>query len=165
MAISTFEIAGIILLFILLGVSVWWFVVADKYKKYMSTNYPYTRGAHAWEEGQTLNLKCDGDSEICVYRATQIYTNPDSNNFEDPNTDPIASGTNSNATYGAFDPQTTVDRTVDLGGECNGKNSCFVNFVTSEWPTGMVLGNAGTPQLISTYTCIPSGGTCTSYSG
>jgi len=117
-----------VLLAIVLGIVVWWFVIAEKYRKYLG-NYSYTRGSNATSSGQTLNLTCDQDKEICVYRAVQICTVPDSNNFESSTLEPIASGLgDNNAAYGDFDPDTTVDLTKDMGRECNGQERCQYKF-------------------------------------
>jgi len=161
MVVSTFEIVGMVLLAILLGVAIWWFVIAENYRKYLST-YSYARGANASKAGETLNLTCDDDKEICVYRATQICTDPDSNNYENPSTDPIASGTSSDDKYGDFSSATTVDLTSDLSGACNGKETCAYKFSPKAWPSGMP-SCGGDSQLISAYACVPKGSTCQSY--
>ena len=83
-------------------------------------------------------------------------------NVETSQFEAISDGINSNASYGAFNPQTTVDRTAAMGSACNGKNTCSVKFTPSTLPGGATCD--GTDQLISTYTCIPQGEQCTSAS-
>ena len=161
MVVSTFEIVSMILLAIGLGITIWWFIIAENYRKYLST-YAYARGANASKPGQTLNLTCDDDKEICVYRSTQICTDPDSNNFENKSIDPIAGGKTGNDLYGDFNKSTTVDMTDSLGKECNGKQTCTYKFTPLQWPSGMTPCK-GNPQLISTYTCIAKGSICRNY--
>lgn len=161
--ITTFEVVGMILLFIGLAIAIWWFVVAENFRKYLKT-YSYSRGVHATQANQTLNLSCSEGKEICLYKATQICTNPDNNNFEDPTTDPIDSGTSANGMYGQFNPQTTVDLTQDMGSVVNGQRTATFRFTPKEWPDNMA-SCAGETQLIGTYTCIPTGTSCQSFSG
>lgn len=159
--ISTFEIVGMILLVIGMIIAIWWYIVAEKYNNYLKS-YSYSRGAHA-EDGQTVNLSCDSGKEICVFRATQICTVPDKNNFESsPMGDPIASGKDGTTPYGAFNPNTTVSRTQDMGNSCNGKTTASYVFNSIDFPSGDSWNCPGGTQLISTYTCIPKGTTCQS---
>lgn len=160
MALSTFEVIGMFLLAILFGIAVWWFIVSWQYRSYLK-HASYARGANATEEGQTLNLSCDQGKEICVYRATQICSDPDSNNFENQQTDPISSGLDGKNSYGDFNSDTTVDRTADMSRECNGKQTSSFKFAAKGWPNGMTCH--GKTQLISTYSCIPKGTTCSNY--
>lgn len=162
MAISTFEVVGMILLAIILGIAIWWYVIADNYRKYLNAG-AYSRGANASSAGQTLHLTCDEDKEICVYQATQICTDPDRNNFENSDTDPFASGLTGNNSYGDYDSSTTVDMTISLGTECNGKQNCLYKFDPAQWPVGMPTCNGDT-QLISTYVCGAKGSACQNYS-
>jgi len=154
--ITTFEIVFMVILAIGLGVAVWWFFIAEQYRRYLG-DYSYSRGANAID-GTTTNLTCDSTKEICVYRATQICTNPDSNNFEDQSIDPIAAGEGSfpNMTpgtkYGQFNPATTTDLTSDMSSKCNGGSTASYDFTST--------CSVGTGQLIATYTCIPKGSTC-----
>lgn len=161
--ITTIEIVGMILLAIFLGIAVWWFIIAENYRKYLDA-YSYSRGAHATKVNQTLNLTCDSDKEICVFRATQICTDPSASNYENSVTDPISSGLSSDTKYGQFDSNTTVDTTNDLGDKCNGATTCAYKFTQAAWPSGMP-SCGGETQLIAGYTCIPKDGKCQSYSG
>jgi len=159
--ISTTEIVCMLLLAIFLGIAIWWFVVANNYKKYLD-EYSYSRGANVKGSGQIVNLSCDDDKEICVYRATQICSNPTSQNFETSSTDPIDSGLeDSSKMYGQFNPRTTVSRLDDMSQACNGKTTCAFNFQATDFVNGMQCDPVNT-QLISTYTCIPKGTTCQS---
>lgn len=160
--ITTFEIMGMMLLFIILGFAIWWFLVAQNYRKYL-TNYSYTRGANVASKGRSTLLQCDSDKEICVYRAVQICTNPNSSNYENPSTEPMSSGTTGNEKYGQFNKSTTIDMTSDLGGKCDGKEKCAYKFVGKQFPSGMIC--SGKTQLIATYTCIPKNTKCRSYKG
>ncbi len=156
MAISTLEIVFMVLLAIGVGIAIWWYIVADNYRKYLG-GITYARGANG-EDGDTINLVCDSDREICVYRATQTCTDPNSNNFENSSTDPISNGTDDSVEYGQFNPNTTVDLISDMGNECNGKQKCSYEF-SADWSQSP-LGCAGISQIISSYTCIPKGGKC-----
>jgi hypothetical protein len=166
MALTTPQVMIVLLLVIGVIIGIWLYVVAQRYSNYLD-EYSYSRGAHAWQTGQTLDLKCDDGKEICVYRATQICTNPDSNNFESA-PDSIASGNTSNVPYGAFDPDTTVSRTEDMGKKCNGLSSATFVFNPVDFSGGKpweeVCSAESTSQLIATYTCIPKGSKCTSAS-
>jgi len=165
--ISTIEIVLLVMLTIGLGVAIWWFVVAEQYKSHLR-DYSYARGANALN-GQTVNLKCDSDKEICVYRATQICTRPDSKNFETTSLEPIASGDEkidgARAFYGDFNPATTIDLTQKMGHDCNGKEECQYHFEASPgWQAPNGVACNGNTQLIATYSCIPKGTTCQAWS-
>ena len=161
MASST-EIFFIIILAIGVAVSVWYFIVAKNHRSYLDTT-SYVRGASVKGEGTTINMKCDGGKKICVYRARQICSAPDSNNFENQSTDPISPG-DTNTFYGDFNPKTTVDYISKLSGQCNGKETCSVEFDPLEFPmsdpNGICTGE--NVHLISTYTCVADGASCTS---
>ncbi len=152
-----------VLLAIGLGIAIWWFVIAEKYRSYLG-KYAYARGANATAAGQTLNLTCDQDKEICVYRAVQICTVPDDHNFESSPLEPIASGLGkNNAAYGDFDPDTTVDMTSELNEKCKGQKNCSFMFTPKPWPHNGSCPSDSNTQLISTYSCIPKGSMCQSY--
>ena len=166
--ITTTEIVLIVMLTIGVGVAIWWFVVAEKYKSYLG-KYSYTRGANA-TNGNKIEFSCGGGKKICLYRATQICTRPGANNFETSSLEPIASGDSSldegaNVMYGDFNPQTTIDLTKEIGNLVNGKNKAEYTFNA---PTGWKAPNGvacnGNSQLIATYACIPEGGDCSSWS-
>ncbi len=162
--ITTTEIVLMIILVIGLGISIWWFVVAEKYRRYLKT-YSYARGANALN-GQTVNLECEAGKEICIYRATQICTKPDSNNFESSSLDAIASGNDgSKVKYGDFNPQTTIDLTHDMANKSNGKEKSSYTFnVHDNWtaPNGITCNGAS--QLLATYACVPKGVKCNTWS-
>ena len=165
MPTSTASVTFLIILAVVLVVTIWWFVVAEKYKRYLD-NYEYARGANASKAGDTLNLTCDQDKEICVYRAVQVCSQPDSNNFENSATDPIAGGIKSDGkvstSYGDYNPNTTVNATPLLVKECNGQEKCAYKFTPVQFP-GTMTCPAEHTQLISTYSCIPKGAVCQSY--
>lgn len=167
--ITTIEIVLLVMLFIGVCVAVWWFVVAEKFKTYLK-HYSYSRGANALA-GQTVELKCDGDNEICLYRATQICTNPGPGNFEDSSLEPIASGISgqdggAHVHYGDFNPNTTIDLTKEMGAEVNGHTSHSYTFNPSSGWTATSGGDPcnGNTQLIAVYTCVPPGGDCHQWS-
>jgi len=141
---------------VILSYALWWLTVAMKYRTYLKTK-SYPRGANV-TQGQTTNLKCELGNEICVYRATQICTDPGKNNFENPETDPISSGLNdSGEKYGEFNPLTTIDLTKNLSKTCNGSENCSFKFTPNQ-----NLKCNGEYQLISTYSCIPKNSDCES---
>lgn len=163
MAISTFEITFMVLLGIGLIIAIWWFAVAKNYEKYLST-YSYARGANVDSDGGQVQLKCGAGKEICVYRATQICSNPSATNFENQATDPIDAGTGiggGNVDYGQYNPLTTIDRTADMVDECNGAGSYLYTFNAKPFPNGMACG--GKTQLLATYSCISPHTACQSY--
>jgi len=165
--ITTTEIVLLVMLTIGLGVAIWWFVVAEKYKSYLR-DYSYSRGANVLN-GQTAQLTCGPDKEICVYRATQICTRPGNNNFETSSLEPIASGDEkidgARAFYGDFNPATTHDLTQDMGAKCNGKEKCDYPFsAASGWQAPNGVACNGNTQLIATYACIPKGTKCQAWS-
>ena len=123
----------------------------------------YTRGANQSGPGD-VKMKCGNGKEICVYKATQICTNPDGNNFENEHNDPISSGYDNPDSYGDFDPCTTVDLLKEISEKCNGQKECIYNFKgNTPFPfDGECKGDNATVQLISTYTCIPKGSECIS---
>lgn len=165
--ISTTEIVLLVMLTIGLGVAIWWFVVAEKFKSYLR-DYSYARGANALN-GQTAQLTCGPDKEICVYRATQICTRPDSHNFETSSLEPIASGNakidGDHAFYGDFNPATTIDLTQHVGAQANGKEKASYAFNAAPgWKAPNGVACNGNTQLLATYACIPKGTKCQAWS-
>lgn len=158
MAVQTFDIVGVVLLMIGVGLAIWWFVIAWKYKTYVASS-SFARGANVAGNDKKAMLSCDSGHEICVYRATMIYSSPNTNNYENKNTDPIASGLNDGTRYGMYDPRTTTSLTAHMGGICNGKQTCEYDFSTQQFPGGITATPKNT-QLISSYTCIPQGTSC-----
>lgn len=168
--ITSVEIVLLVMLFIGVCVAIWWFVIAERFKTYLK-NYSYSRGANILN-GQTAKLSCDGDNEICVYRATQICTRPgsvkglDGTNFETSSLEPIAAGDkeqdgDAHVAYGDFNPKTTIDLTDSMGKEVNGKTSHEYTFnVDKKWKAPNGVSCNGDAQLIAVYTCVPPGTTC-----
>lgn len=166
MAISTSEVVFVLLLAVGLIAAIWVYIVTSKHTKNISSD-PYSRGANA-HGPSTVNLVCDDNSQICVYNAVQVCTNPNQSNFEDSIVDGMTK-------QGSFDPTTTADLTQDMINACNGKSTCAYTF-TGDKPFGYVAGDttiipssttcssatggAGVSQLISTYTCAPKGKSC-----
>ena len=154
----------LIVVFIIFSLAVWNLIIVVKYKNKLD-GYSYTRGANKSTPG-AVKLKCGNGKEICVYRATQICTNPTVNNFEKDETDPIDSGYNNPNNYGKFNTQTTVNLKNDMSKKCDRKQECIYNFA-GKW-SGETDGQSlltecgGNTQLISTYTCIPKGSKCKS---
>jgi hypothetical protein len=185
--VSTTEIVIIVALIICLGLAIWWLAVAYRYGETL-TSFSYARGANidtgtSTKSGNTgdgsVNLTCDPDREICVWRATAICTGaenalPSGNREAGP--EPISNGiNNTNTSYGDFDPITTFDLTSDLGGKANGQQSVTYNFKGSNLWTGtsgsvcpfsqfdQTTQVGVRPQLIAAYSCIPKGTPCISY--
>lgn len=136
------EIWLILVLIVSIGVGVWYFVVADNYRRYLDESV-YTRGVNG-TAGDSLVMQCGSDKTIRVYKATQVCTNPSSNNFEDMSIDPYNSD-------GSFNPQTTTDVSQELS-ECNGSQFCPFEFTEQPFPGGMKC--PGEVQLIATYDCV-----------
>lgn len=169
MAVTTMQVFTVFGALLFMFIMLWIFVISMQRKNFLDT-YAYTRGANSWTDNTTVNLVCDSSKEICMFRATQVCSGNNSvesggANYEYSKTDPFSSGTeNTTVQYGDFDPNTTVDLTTDMEKECNGNPTCAYKFSASSnpFPFGTCSLNS---QLISTYTCIPKGGTCQDYLG
>lgn len=156
-------------LVVALGVSVWWLVVAYKFRKSINMN-SYTKGANL-DPGQgktsgTVTLSCGSDYNICVWRATAICTGESQTNHElspcppsGPCLDPISNG-NDGVKYGDFSPKSTTDLTKELSSLANGSQK-YTYFFNDKNQKTCPIGTR--PQLISTYTCIPKGTQCKSF--
>jgi hypothetical protein len=149
----------------------------------------YTKGAHILDVSttdvskNTINMECDYGKVICIEKADQIcsgsnywkqgggYDSDDTyslgtvnRNYENPKTDPIASGSNGvndMGYYGVFNTKTTVNVKETLQKLCGGKDpkqNYELKYEAVPFPDGMVCGEK--TQLISTYTCITKGTTC-----
>ncbi len=146
--VNTFEIASIVILLVIFGIAIWWFIVAKRFESYLDTT-TVARGANLHGPGN-VNLSCQDGKTITVATAVQVCTDPDSNNYENPSTDPISTGLKS---YGQFNPDTTVNLLKSMGDKCNGKTDCTYSFSPSRYKNGVVCG--GESQLISVYYCSP----------
>ena len=145
MAVSTVEVTLVLLLGVGLIIAIWVYIVSKRETTTVSSQ-PYARGANLAAPGK-VPLVCDPGSTIQVASAMMVCTNPDSNNFENPSTDPFTS-------TGAFNGQTTYDLLKGDNGmstKCDTKEQCLYNFVGNNDS----FTCPGTPQLIATYTCIP----------
>lgn len=137
-----------ILIFLLLSVvaifiySMWSLIVSFRYRETLK-GYKYTRGANTTENKKII-LKCENNNKINIDKAVQICTDPNDNNFENPNTDPIDKN-------GKFNKNTTVDMKDSLSSACDGLSSCEYTFKPKDFPNNIKCD--GTSQLISTYTC------------
>ena len=163
MALSTLDWTVMFFLILGVGLSIWYFGVAYNYRNTLS-KFSNSRGANVSGVGKTANLSCDSGKVICVYRATQICTDPGNpkygfinQNFENPTTDPISNGLDGGGKYGEYSTKTTTNLTKDMSEKCNGKSECA--YVHEKNVLGVCQG---TSQLIATYTCIPPGVACQS---
>lgn len=144
MAISTTEVVFVLLLGVGLLVMIWIWYASHSQRSQLSTQ-AYTRGVNA-ASPKTVGLACDANSVISIDRATQVCSNPDAKNIERSMLDPMTK-------TGDFDPNRIADLTSDMGGVCNGKQTCLYTFTGAEpFPNGVACD--GTPQLIGTYTCV-----------
>ena len=158
----------LVFLALLLGIAAWWFVVAFQYGKTLKM-FAYSRGANvdpgAGKTAGKVDLKCDAEREICVWRATAVCTGTNGVvNHESSPLDAYSTGTTGTTKYGAFNPSTTTDLTAALGGAANGKESYTYNFNgKTALPKCIGSGTNSTvrPQLVATYSCIPKGQKCT----
>lgn len=178
--ISAGEIVVIVTLFAALAIAIWWFYISYKYRQTLNVS-SYTKGANldtgTFGQGNSgvgvVSLSCEEDREICVWKATAICTgalSPNSNTENGP--EPISGG--GSTPYGDFDPMNTVDLTADmskLNGQQQGfytfNNENYLRFNGNKCPLtyDQSTGSGTRPQLIATYTCIPSGTTCVSSKG
>lgn len=156
--LSTLEIVIIVCLSVMVIVSLWWFIIADRYREHLDGNLTITRGANTiYSHGKTVNFQCPVGKVIKVTSAHQICSNPDSNNFESTTLDPIAVG-QGDGEYGSFNPKTTVDLKTSIGKVVNGKRTASWNFVPQNWPGSTEIPTKycdGNIQLVCTYDCVP----------
>lgn len=167
MAVTTFQVFGILALTFFLIIVIWIYVVSLQRKKFLDS-YIYARGANSSLPPNTggttntsqLNLSCGEGRQICVFRATQICSGSNTNNFEYENTDPFLSD-------GSFNPSTTIDRTSDLENKCNGNSTCQFTFdpSTTTFPDGTGWSCPVNSQFLSSYTCVTSVDECQNYIG
>ena len=173
--ISAFEITGIILLAIGVGLVVWWYVEAANYDT-MLDGVPFAKGANliykpeGTDAENTITMSCPEGKQVCVYQATQICTNPTGSNVENPDTDPILNNIIKDGiaddNWCKFNPATTVDLTSELNSNCGtglglpvAKGSCpaYVfsphNLNGNSWTD---FCGDGATHFISTYTCQPA---------
>jgi len=176
MPISTGEIVMLIFLALILGVATWWFVVAYQYRKTLNM-FAYTRGANVdpgpGKSTGTVDMKCDSEREICVWRATAYCTGTNGviNNEIIPGA--YSNGEKGNPIpYGGFDVVAktgAVDLTSILSKTANGKESYTHKFDGGMAFAGKCVPRTSSettrPQLIATYSCIPKGQKCTTWSG
>lgn len=176
MTISTTEICVIVALILGITIASWWLGVAYKYNGVV-TSFTYSRGANldtgsvgkGNTGGGTVELKCDSSREICVWKADAICSGASNFNGE-IGVEPISGNT---ATYGQFDPNTTVDITQKLALVANGQQSYTYKFDATQMKFGGKLcpygdynqaANVGArPHLIATYSCIPKGSECKTF--
>ena len=152
-------------MFLTIGVLIagFWVLISRKNVDVVK-NKEYARGMNA-SEGKSVTLKCDDSDEICVYRATQICSAPDQNNFEQAYGDPFSDGVTSEKPYGEFS-EFAVDLTEDISKLANGKNSYEFVYTPKDFPNipgGKCINKSGAPgvsQLIGVYKCLPPGGKC-----
>jgi len=167
--IYTFDFVGFVLLFIGVGVAIWYFVIAWRYRNAINKAV-YVRGANVAGSNKKASLQCGSGKKICMNKATIICSVPQPHsstwtdptfpsNFETPQTDPIASGLDGNAKYGEYNPKTTSNILDKMKKECNGKNECVYDFSADPFPNGIVC-KAENTQLISTYYCVDEGDAC-----
>jgi hypothetical protein len=187
MPVTTGEIVLIVALFIFLAIAIFWFVVANNYGKY-ANGWSYTRGANidlgvgaTTSSSASVPITCGDGHEICVWRATAVCSGGGggATNSETSKYDPIDI---SASNYNGYNPLTTIDLTADMSKAVNGKQNNTYTFEASstsapgdgvngvQWPTqGMICpppateGSTARPQLIATYTCIPTGSKCNGY--
>lgn len=163
--ISTGEVFMLLFLLLLLGVGIWAFFIFKKQRDGL-LDFRFTRGANATiapgQNSVDVEFNCGPGKEICVYRATQICTGVSPDGFENSPLDPMSNGKDSDAAYGDFNPNTTVDLTKKLAQAVNGQQSAVYKFVR-DWSSKpqdcSVNGQPLNTQLIATYTCYPKGST------
>lgn len=148
MAVSTTEVVLVLILGVVLVIMIWLYFTSHKHRQFVSTQ-SYTRGANLAGPGN-VSLGCDADSEICVYSAAQICTNPDANNFEASSLDAMTSTGNLESN--------NIANLTDMAEQCNGQTNCVYNFTgNASFPSGASCN--GQKHLIATYTCVAKG-TC-----
>lgn len=149
--ISLFELITLFVLLTILIIIGWLYYIEYKRGDKL-TDWRYTRGANLIEgtNNNQIQLLCDEDHVICVDKATQICSNPDTNNFESTNLDYSSTGISD---YGNFNPFTTASLTQNMKQNCDGKSNCTYTFTPLAYPNGVTCN--GKNQLISTYTCVP----------
>ncbi len=170
--ISAFEITGIILLAIGVGLVIWWYMEAANYDT-MLVGVPFAKGANKIYDpspaaDNTVKMSCPYGKQICVYQATQICTNPSpgsghSGNHENQITDPIINLTTGSAeNWSKFNPDTTYDLTALMNAQCSTGAGMSVGTPTCEYdwdpaqtpfPFGTCTGENSGIHLLAGYTC------------
>ena len=176
MTISTIEICIIVALTVGIAIASWWLAIVYKYNGVV-TSFTYSRGANldtgSVGKGNTgigsVELTCDTSREICVWKADTICSGGSTFNGE-IGVEPISGNT---ATYGQFDPNTTVDITQKLALVANGQQSYTYKFDATQIKFGGKIcpygdynqaANVGArPHLIATYSCVPKGSECKTF--
>jgi hypothetical protein len=182
--ISAGEIVVIVVLFAVLAIAIAWFVIAYQYRQTL-TVFSYTKGANldTGTVGQGTSgagavvMTCDVDREICVWRATAVCTGSiSSESNTEGGIEPISNGLGqtgglNGSPYGDFDPVNTVDLTSQLS-KGNGQQKFIYDFegktlnfggTTCPISYNQTTGSGVRPQLIATYSCIPTGSVCNSW--
>lgn len=173
--ISAIEITGIVFLSIILILVILWYVSTFSDEGNLSS-ISFAKGANITYTPQgdnSVNLICPDGKQVCVYKATQICTNPNNSNVENASTDPMvtsltAKNNNGDYTWSQFNPDTTADLTQDINATCGTGNdmntsqsSCTYDFVPKTTTTsGKPFSCNGEIQLIASYTCQPSFSKC-----
>ena len=104
----------------------------------------------------------------CIYEFKELAESNNEGGIE-PISDGLGAG---NTSYGDFDPKNTNDLTAEMSKAANGQQSVPYTFDGTKMTFGgqscpymnynSVTGAGPRPQLIATYTCIPSGTQCVS---
>lgn len=159
MAIGMWEIAGILILLLFTGISIFAFISSEKYNRQLSSK-TLTRGLNGIG-GSTVNLQCPSGQTINIYKANYVCTSNSS--FENPGCDPYWQTSGQKSTF--FNPLNTYDVSADMKNECNGKSSCSWNVpsgssvnICGQSSANSLNGTActGQLQLIGTYDCVPT---------
>jgi hypothetical protein len=146
-------------------------------REHVVDNIDYAKGAHLFNVNpgedsseNKIKMECDYGKVICIENANQICTgsnwtkdnaNYQNKNYENPDTDPIASGLNADndmGPYGTFNSKTTQNVKDTLKTKCGGQQKCDFNYKAVPFPIGMTCSEQ--TQLIATYTCITKGTEC-----
>lgn len=155
--VSVLELGSIGVLVGCLGLAIFYLVVAFQYRSVISSS-TNTRGANVSGKNKNVGLVCDPGKVICVYRATEICSDPGKvvpgKNFENPTTDPISNGLDGGGKYGDYHSKNTYSLTKEISDVCNGKSSCTYLFKGGNVPCG------GTSQLIASYDCVTPNTAC-----
>lgn len=165
--IGTFELGGMIILFLLVCIAVFFYVVSYRFGNTLETA-TITRGLNA-KSGQRLHLSCPTGKVIKLERVNYVCSNATGpNGSEGSGYDPVSNGMpddgnkNSTDVYGAFNTKTTLDASSDPNlAACVGKQYC--DFVVPSTFTFPPYGNQPAPVncdngkdawLIGSYDCV-----------
>ena len=145
--------SGTIALLLILGLlfllSFYMYFRAEMYNKDIA-NTVTTKGMNG-VGGKEITLSCPPSHKISIYRATYISTDPDDNNFENPDIDGFYSPDGQLANF--YNTTTTVDALANDPNIAKLNNLSTAKFTIPK--SFANVGNNSILQLVGSYDCVP----------